>query len=236
MRHSANLNIIVKAVQKASANVSRDFIELENLQSNPTSAAKFTAACYNRVKQILADDLGKLRPDYNLIFADGEKIIRNQNAEYSYVVFPIDGVDNLLRASPDFTVAVALQHHAQNGEKESIAAAVSKIFGNEIFYCEKGFGAYLHNRRMRVSKRQANDFLLGVCDDEKALAEKLSGKKFVTRNFGCRTQEIAYLAAARLDFLMLKKENFDLLKPFLLFIREAGGKISEQEGSIFAGL
>ncbi len=123
MRYSANLNVIMKAIEKATAHMPRDFIELENLQSNPFSANKFANSCYARVKQILSDDLSKLRPEYNLIFSDGQNIIRNKDAEYTYIIHPIDGFTNLTRANPDFTVAVALEHLGANGQRESISVA-----------------------------------------------------------------------------------------------------------------
>ena len=68
----------------------RDFIELENLQANVFSANKFADSCYNRSKQILAEELLKARPDFNITFLDGQKIVNNKSAEYSYLVFPID--------------------------------------------------------------------------------------------------------------------------------------------------
>lgn len=232
MRHSANLNVIIKAVERATNHMPRDFTELENLQSNPFSANKFTVACYNRVKQILTEDFSKFRPDYNLIFSDGQKIIRNKNAEYSYIIFPIDGLENLTRSNPDFTVAVALEHLGENGQRESISVVISKIFGGETYYCEKGFGAYLNNRRIRVSKRSGSEILLAATEDHQALAPKIAGKNFATRSYGCRSLEVAYLAASRLELALFKKENYELLKPLLLLVREAGGKITEEEKNI----
>lgn len=232
MRYSANLNVIIKAIEKAAAHMPRDFIELENLQTNPISANKFANACYNRVKQILTDDLSKFRPDYNLIFSDGQKIIKNKDAEYSYVIFPIDGMNNLTRSNPDFTVAIALEHLGANGQREAISVAVSKIFGGELYYCEKGFGAYLNNRRIRVSKRTSSEPIIASSEDHALLAEKLAGKNFSTRAYGCRSLEVAYLAAARLETALFKKQDYELLKPFLLLVREAGGKILEEEKSI----
>ena len=207
----------------------RDFIELENLQSNPVSANKFATACYNRVKQILTDDFSKFRPDYNLIFSDGQKIIKNKNAEYSFVIFPIDGFENLTRSNPDFSVAVALEHLGENGQREGISVAVSKIFGGETYYCEKGYGAYLNNRRIRISKRTSGETQVISTEDQEALATKMGDKKFYTRSYGCRTLEVAYFAAARLEGALFVKKNYDLLKPFLLLAREAGGKIIEEE-------
>lgn len=227
MRYSANLNVIIKAIEKATSYMSRDFIELENLQTNPASANKFANACYNRVKQVLADDLSKFRPEYNLTFSDGQKLIRNKDAEYSYVIFPIDGMNNLTRSNPDFTVAIALEHLGANGQREAISVAISKIFGGELYYCEKGFGAYLNNRRIRVSKR-IGETLIVASEDQNFISEK----NYSARSYGCRSLEVAYVAAARLEKAIFKKENYELLKPFLLLVREAGGKITEEEKSI----
>lgn len=226
MRYSANLNVILKAIEKATVHMPRDFIELENLQSNPLSAQKFASACYNRVKQILSDDFSKLRPEYNLIFSDGQNLIRSKNAEYSYVIHPIDGFANLMRSNPDFTVAVALEHLNAAGQKESISVAISKIFGGETYYCEKGFGAYANNRRIRVSKRGAADLLVAA-EDQKFLVEKNS-----PRAYGCRTIEMAYVASSRLEKAIFKNQNYELFKPFALLVREAGGKIVEDESKI----
>jgi len=224
MRYSANLNIILKAIEKASMHMPRDFTELEHLQSNPATAEKFAAACYRKVKKILIDDLSKLRPDYNLVFADGEKIIRTEKAEYSYVISPIDGFANLMRSNPDFTVAIALEHNTKNGEKEAISVAISKIFGGELYYCEKGFGAYLNNRRIRVSKRISGE-ILSVNEVEKSNHHGL-------REYGSRTLALSYLASARIEKIIFSKENYDFIKPFLLLAREAGGRIVEDEKSV----
>ena len=232
MRYSANLNVIIKAIEKATAHMPRDFIELENLQSNPVSANKFATACYNRVKQILTDDLSKFRPDYNLIFSDGQKIIRDKNAEYSYIIFPIDGFENLTRSNPDFSVAVALQHLGEDGQREGISVAVSKIFGGETYYCEKGYGAYLNNRRIRISTRISGDTQVVATEDQEVMATKMGDKKFHTRSYGCRTLEVAYFAAARLESALFVKKNYELLKPFLLLAREAGGKIIEEDKNV----
>lgn len=229
MRYSTNLNIIIKAIEKATAHMPRDFIELENLQTNPVSANKFANSCYKKVQQILVDDLSKVRPDYNIIFSDGQKIVRSKNAEYSFVIFPIDGMDNFTRSSPDFTVAVALEHLNESGQTESISVAISKIIGGELYYCEKGFGAYANNRRLRVSKRTGGNLIV-ASEDQNFLSENNSS----LRSYGCRTLEVAYVSSARLEKAIFKNQNYELLKPFLLLIREAGGKISEEEKLIAA--
>jgi len=242
MRYSANLNIIIKAIEKASIHISRDFVELENLQSNPASCAKFASSCYNRIKQILIDDFTKFRPDFNISFSDGQKIINQENSEYSLLIHVIDGIENLLRASGDFTVSVALIY--KNGTKnETISLAISKVIGGELFYSEKGFGAYLNNRRIRVSKRNKSSDLLVACDDIRHLKnlEEIASKELpktqisgqisddkmpenkMPRNLGCKTLDIAYFSCSRFDQLIHNKS--DLYEPFLLLVRESGGRI-----------
>lgn len=227
MRYSANLNVILKAIEKSTARMARDFIELENLQSNPMSAQKFASACYVRVKQVLAEEFSKLRPEYNMIFSDGEKVIHNSKAEYSYIIHPIDGFSNLMRSNPDFAVAVALEHTNSAGQKEGISVAVAKVFGGETYYCEKGFGAYVNNRRLRVSKRTNGEILVAT-EDQGFLADKNESM----RAYGCRTLEIAGVASSRLEKAILKNQNYELFKPFTLLAKEAGGKVIEEENKI----
>jgi fructose-1,6-bisphosphatase/inositol monophosphatase family enzyme len=136
MRYSANLNIIIKALEKASKHISRDFVEIENLQSNPATANKFTISCFNRVKDILISDFAKFRPDFTINFADGQIIGDPKNSEYHLTIHAIDGIENLCRASADFTVAIALSHR-NNQKLEAISLAISKVIGGELFYSEK---------------------------------------------------------------------------------------------------
>jgi myo-inositol-1(or 4)-monophosphatase len=245
MRYSANLNIIIKAIEKATNHISRDFIELENLQSNPVSSAKFTTSCYNRIKQILIDDFTKFRSEFNIVFSDGQKITNQENSEYYLMIHAIDGIENLLRASPDFAVSIALIYK-KNGKEEVVCVAISKIIGGELFYCEKGFGAYLNNRRIRISKRQKtlkSDYLI-ACEDynffnkltlanqskvtkPNVLQNKENSNKFSLRNIGCKSLEIAYFSSARIEQVVHYKSSW--YEPFLLIAKEAGGRVSEDE-------
>jgi len=237
MRYSANLNIIIKAIEKVASCILRDFVELENLQASTSSASKFSGACYNKVKKILIEDLTKMRPDYNIFFTDGEKIINKEDAEYRYVIHPIDGLANLTRANPNFTSAISLEHIDQSGNSQPISVAINKLVSGELYYCEKGFGAYLNNRRIRVSKRSTSDvFLIGGEDQSLLNKENLSEfgiKTFSYRSHGSRTLEIGYFSSAKLDGVVFKNWRSENLKPFLLLAKEAGAKILEKEKSIW---
>lgn len=225
MRYSPNLNVIIKAIEKASMHLSRDFMELENLQSNPTSADKFAGHCYQKVKQILVSEFSRFRPDFNIVFDDGQKIENNKNPEFIYQISAINGLDNLSRANPNFVVAVILVH--KNGDqKESISVAINNVFSKEIYYSEKGFGAYVNNRKIKVSKRKDNK--LAFVSDVKNLKEKV---KFC-QSLGSSALEIAYLASGKAEIGVF--ENNDLNKNLLLLFKEAGGKIEEEKGLITA--
>lgn len=239
MRLSPNLNIIVKAIEKASSFVSRDFMELENLQSNPASADKFANSCYRKVKKTLLEDLHKMRPQYDIVFADGE-IVRGVGgtgfAEYVYKIIPIDGLENLTRANSDFTVAVALEHVGKDGKKEIISAAIGKVIGNEIYYCEKSGGAYVNNRRSRVSKRNATENLVIFSDNRDAAAKIFPNKKLSFRDYGCRTLSLAYAGCGKIDGAIFNNTGDEFTKAFLLLIKEAGGSLTENDGYVFTKL
>lgn len=231
MRYSPNLNIIIKAIEKVSNFVLRDFMELENLQNNPNTADRFANACYNKVKKNLISDLQKMRPEYDIHFSDGDKIKgTTDKAEYIYKIVTIDGIENLTRANSDFTIAIALEHITKNGEKETIAAAIAKVIGNELYYCDKGFGSYVNNRRIRISKRSSGSNLVVVTKNPENTAKKFVGKNVSTRNYGSDTLAIAYTTAGKIDGINLEASEFVL--PFLLLIKEAGGNFSEKGGII----
>lgn len=220
MRYSANLNVIIKAIEKASIYLIRDFNELENLQSSPDSADRFGVRCYDKVKKVLIEEFQKLRPDFNIYFDDGSKIVNNKDPEYFYHISAINGLDNLLRANPNFSIVVSLIHKNKD-VKEPISIAINNIYQKELFYCEKGFGAYLNNRKIRCSKRKNNLILVGDNNDKL----KINHKSF--QALGSTAIEIAYLAAAKFDIGVFKKSQFS--QDLALLYKEAGGKIEQNQ-------
>lgn len=234
MRYSANLNIIIKALEKVSNHVARDFVELENLQANPVSANKFASLTYNRIKQILIDEFTKYRADYDIVFSDSQQILRKENNEYCFRIIALDGIDNFSRAHPDFTIAVALTHNSGDKNYQTIAMVIIKIIQGELFYCEKGFGAYLNNKRLRVSKRNPSQQLIAsdILISDKMISDLLISQdhmKNIPYNYGCSTLAIAYFACARLEKVILNKNNSPFLKSFLLIAKESGGKVEEKD-------
>lgn len=218
---------MIKSLEKATMHVARDFVELENLQSNPSSANKFCEASIRKIKKILIDDLTKIRANHNLIFIDGEKIIRSETAEYSFLINPLDGISNLMRSGPDFTTSIALEFTNKDGRKEVIAVAVVKIVGGETYYCEKGFGAFVNNRRLRVSKRTTGALLAATNNSNLVL-----DKKLLLRNYGCESLNVLYVACAKIEKAFFEKKSNQFLTALFLLVKEAGGKVVEEENSI----
>ncbi len=234
MRYSSNLNIILKAIEKAVNRMSRDFVELENLQNNPASALKFATSCFGKIAEIIIDDLQKFRGDFDITMIDSinnKRINYHKNSqisEYSYLILPIDGFYNLIRANPNFTIAVALQHRTkENQEPETIALAINHLVGNDVYYCEKGFGAFANNRRIRVSKKNGEGLAVSSSTpdlfDDFVKNSQIKNPHFYGIN--CPTLEIGYLSSAKFDIGLFNENNYFIAKNFALLAKEAGGKI-----------
>lgn len=230
MRYSNNLNIILKSIDKVSNYILRDFNELENLQSNSITAKKFTNSCYDKVKKIISEDLKKFKPDYNIIFSDDDKITSDES-QYYFTVFAIDGISNLVRANSDFVVGIALSFGENYENSESIAVAIKNIVKNETFYCEKGFGSFFNNKRIKISSRQKDDIIL--TNSLESLAQIVNKKYNVSlRNYGSKILEIAYISSNKLDCLSFSKEKIKKFNFFLLLAKEAGIKFVENNNQL----
>ena len=149
------------------------------------------------------------------------------------MIFPIDGLANMVRGNSDFTCAIALEQINEDGSKETISVAVSKIIEGEIYYAEKGFGAYLNNRRIRVSKIAANDLVVASSEEHsfftKENLDAFAIKNFSHRNHGSRTLEAAYLASSQIEMAVFRNWKYEIISPFFLLFKEAGGKFFHEK-------
>lgn len=235
MAYSPNLSIIIKAVDKISSRLARDFMELENLQNNHFSATKFANSCYKRIEETLVEDLTKIRSDYNFEFLDGRTIINHRNAEYNFIICPIDGLLNLSRSIPYFTNFVALEHWGKDGKKEIITTVLNNVASNELYFAEKGSGAFLNKRRIRTSKRENNDHIACTLSSLNLANHPLVKALPKTASFKVNSSpslDVAYLAAGKIDLCILESGDQNFLKSALLLAKEAGAIISEKDGLI----
>ena len=143
---SANLNIMIKATEKASKILIRDFGEIEKLQVSKKGPTDFVTNADLKTEKIIIDELKKARPNYSLI--SEENGIEKNKDNNTWIIDPIDGTVNFLHGLPHFAISIGLQ----SGD-EIISGLIFDPIKNEMFYAEKNNGAFLNNQRIRVSKK-----------------------------------------------------------------------------------
>ena len=144
---SANLNVMIKACEKASKILIRDFGEIEKLQVSKKGPLDFVTNADLKTEKIIIEELNKGRPDYSII-SEENGIKKNKDNKNTWVIDPIDGTVNFLHGIPHFSTSIALKH-----ENEIISGLIFDPIKDEMFYAEKNNGAYLNNKRIRVSKK-----------------------------------------------------------------------------------
>ena len=214
---SPNLNLMIKACEKASKTIIRDFGELENLQVSKKGPKDFVTKTDKRVEKILVEELIKSKKNYSFITEETGKIL-NKNKEVFWVIDPIDGTTNFLHGIPHFAISIALQ---KNGE--ILIGLIFDPIKNEIFYAEKNSGTFLNNTRIRVSNKSDLDECLFASNSEglKSIYPKLN-----LRSTGCAALDLAYVACGRLDGFFHNKINLWDVAAGKILIEEAGGKVN----------
>ena len=214
---SPNLNLMIKACEKVSKVIIRDFGELENLQVSKKGPKDFVTKTDRRVEKILIEELTKTKKNYSFITEETGKII-NKNNNIFWIIDPIDGTTNFLHGIPHFAISIALQV-----EGEIKIGLIFDPIKNEIFYAEKDCGAFINNNRMRVSKKSVLDECLFASNSEglKSIYPKLN-----LRNTGCAALDLAYVGCGRLDGYFHNKINIWDIAAGKIIIEEAGGKVN----------
>ena len=209
---SPNLNIMIKACEKASKTIIRDFGEVENLQVSKKGPRDFVTKTDRRVESILIDELSKNRKNFSFI-TEENGIIKNNDQESIWIIDPIDGTTNFLHGIPHFAISIALK--VENNLSSSIIFDPIK---NEIFFAERNKGAYYNNQRIKVSKKNEIEECLFATNME---GVKLSNLNM--RHSGCVALDLAYVGAGRYDGFFYNKLNIWDIAAGLLIIEEAGG-------------
>ncbi len=210
---SPNLNIMIKACEKASKVLIRDFGEVENLQVSKKGPKDFVTNADKKVEKILINELSKKK--FSIISEEAGKIIQ-ENKNSFWIIDPIDGTTNFLHGIPHFCISLALI-----SSNEIISGVIFDPIKNEIFYAEKNTGAFFNNQRIRVSKK--NNL------DECLFGSNLEGVKNIDLNLrisGSAALDLAYVASGRLDGFYQKKLNIWDIAAGILIITEAGGKLN----------
>ena len=212
---SSNLNIMIKAAEKASKSIIRDFGEVEKLQVSKKGPRDFVTKTDKHVEKILIEELSKTKKNYSFL-SEEVGSIENKDKDNIWIIDPIDGTTNFLHGIPHFAICVALE-----SKKEIISGLIYDPIKDEMFYAEKNKGAYLNNQRLRVSKKNLIDECLFSSNHE--------GVKFSNLNMrysGCAALDLAYVASGRLDGFFHNKINIWDVAAGALLVEEAGGIVN----------
>ena len=213
---SSNLNLMIKAAEKASKSVIRDFGEIEKLQVSKKGPKDFVTKTDKNVEKILIDELSKSKKNYSFLSEEIGKI-NNKDKKNIWIIDPIDGTINFLHGIPHFAISIALQSDGQ-----IISGLIFDPIKDEMYYSEKDKGAYLNNQRLRVSKKS----LLEDC----LFSSNHEGVKFSNLNMrysGCAALDLAYVASGRLDGYFHNKINLWDIAAGALMVKEAGGIVND---------
>ena len=248
MQGSANLNVMIKAARKAGRSLLRDFREVENLQVSAKGPGDFVSKADIAAEAIIREELTQARPNYGWL---GEESAEEagQDPTRRWIVDPLDGTTNFLHGMPHWAISIALEHKG-----EIVAAVVYDPVKDEMFYAEKGQGAWLNDsQRLRVSARKrlaecvfgtglppdGGKYLPAILGDLARLMPQCSGM----RRWGAASLDLAFVAAGRFDGYWEYNLNAWDIAAGILLVREAGGLVEPmregqdmlEDGHLIAG-
>lgn len=229
MTRSPILNVMAKAVEKAARGLARDFGEVEQLQVSLKGTSDFVSAADLKAEKVLRAELVKARPGFGFLLEEGGEV--EGDGVHRWIIDPLDGTTNFLHGIPHFAISVALEK-----EGEIVAGMVYNPITDEMYSAEKGAGAFLNNRRLRVSARRRLDesvIATGVPHRGRGehgaflrQLERVMEQVAGVRRMGAAALDLAYVAAGRYDgFWESDLSPWDMAAGLLL-VKEAGGYIS----------
>jgi len=207
---------MIKAAEKASKSIIRDFGEIEKLQVSKKGPHDYVTKTDKHVEKILIEELSKTKKNYSFL-TEETGIIRNKDKENTWIIDPIDGTTNFLHGIPHFAISIAHQ-----SSDELLSGLIFDPIKDEMFFAEKDKGAFLNNQRLRVSKKNS----LGEC----LFSSNNEGVKFSNLNMRCAGSaalDLAYVASGRLDGYFHNKINLWDVAAGVLMIKEAGGIVND---------
>ncbi len=233
---SALLNVMVNAALKASKGLIRDFGEVEHLQVSKKGPADFVSKADMKAEDVLFEELSYARPKYGFLM-EGRGEIKGES-DTRWIIDPLDGTTNFLHGLPHFAISIAVEERGK-----LTAGVIYDPIKDEMFWAEKGDGAFMNDRRLRVSGRgDMGSSLLatgipwkGRPGKEKFLAEAggLMDQVSGIRRFGSAALDLAYVAAGRYDAFWEYDLNLWNVAAGIVLIREAGGMVTETDGRGF---
>ena len=232
--HSSLITIMEKAARKAAPRLRRDFNEVEALQVSRKGPADFVSAADRQAEATIREVLTQARPDWGYVMEEiGEK--KGENPRFRWIVDPLDGTSNFLHGVPHFAISIAAE---DNGEV--VAGLIYQPLTDESFWAEKGKGAWLQDRRLRVSaRRDLADTLIatgipffghGELPEFQRILNAVAPEVAGIRRFGSAALDLAWVAAGRYDGFWESGLNIWDVAAGVLLVREAGGFVSDFRG------
>ncbi|GAB4130661.1 MAG: inositol monophosphatase family protein [Rhodothalassiaceae bacterium] len=233
-RRGPLVNVMAAAAEKAARVLRRDFGEVEHLQTSKKGPADFVSEADRRSERILYEELSRVRPGYGFLMEE-RGVVEGRERNMRWIVDPLDGTTNFLHGLPHFAISIAAEE-----EGELIAGVVYDPLRDEMFWAERGGGAFLNDQRLRVSSRTGLKAALlatgipfaGKPGRERFLAEMAALMPEVAgiRRFGAAALDLAYVAAGRYDgFWESDLSPWDMAAGILI-VREAGGFATDLDG------
>ena len=229
------INVMSEAARKASRGLLRDFGEVEQLQVSQKGPADYVTEADLRAEKIVQAELARARPDFGFLLEETGKVA-GKDADQRWIVDPLDGTTNFLHGIPHFAISIAHESHG-----EIVAGVVYDPLRDETFWAARGVGAYVNNRRIRVSaRRELADAVLATgipfgkrpgkeafCAALEPVMERCAG----VRRFGAASLDLAFVAAGRVDgFWEVGLSPWDIAAGIVL-VREAGGFVTGIDGA-----
>ncbi len=228
--NSPQMNIIHKACMKASKSLIRDFGEIEKLQVSSKGPGDFVSAADKKSEKIIIEELLKAHPDYGILSEEAGEINKD-NKEKRWIIDPIDGTSNFLNGIPQFAISVAYEE-----KNEIICGIIFDPIKDEMFFAEKGAGAFLNNSRIRVSNKKELKESILVTGGPRSDSKKREGifEEYIKisnsvdtpiRKFGSASLDIANVACGRFDGYWQWELNYWDIAAGLVILKEAGGYV-----------
>ena len=237
--HSGLITVMTRAVRKAAPRLRRDFGEVEQLQVSKKGPADFVSVADKRSEATLIEELKNARPDWAILTEESGEI-EGDPSKPRWVIDPLDGTSNFLHGIPHFAISIAVEERKPGGKSEITQGRVYQPLTDESFWAEKGRGAWLHDRRLRVSgRRYLDEALIGTGLPHSgrgdvsswsriygAIGPEVSG---IRRN-GAASLDLAWVAAGRFDGFW--EDDLDIWDSAagILLVKEAGGFVSDYRG------
>jgi myo-inositol-1(or 4)-monophosphatase len=238
-RLSASMTVLQAAIQKASRRLLRDFADVESLQVTSKGAGDFVSQADLRAEQTLREELSRARPGWGFLMEESGASGAD-DWEWRWVVDPLDGTTNFLHGIPHWAISVGVERRTGDNTSELMAGCIYNPAGNEMFWAEKGMGAFLNDRRLRVSARRdmaSALFATGIPfakvqrkGEFSATLARLMPQVAGVRRFGAAALDLAWVAAGRYDgYWELGLNKWDIAAG-LVIVKEAGGFLSDPAG------